>query len=334
MHATLLLPSLTRFRGVGGILAHWVARGDHIDAAAPGRESALRKCFHFIGSSMPVAALTRALDLDDGDDAQWLRCDPAYVVADAVTLRLLACGNLSLSRAEAEALAQPLKPLFGDAGFPLEVVRPDRWYLRCAREAKLPKFSLPDDALGDDLARHMPEGDNAVRWRGLLNEAQIILTQHPLNAQRMQRGLPPVNSVWLWGAGILPQWVKTDFGRVFSDDETVVALARRAGAAVSPLPAETEAARLGAQILDSPLVTNRAVTNQAAANAVASPAVLVDLAHRRDLAQANVAWFSAVDAALKRKDIVRLCLSFESGERVVVSRAHRWRVWRRIKPLA
>ncbi len=250
MHATLLLPSLTRFRGVGGILARWVARGDRIDAIAPGRESALRKCFQFIGSSIPVAALTRALDLDDGDDAQWLRCDPAYVVADAVTLRLLACGNLALSRAEAEALAQPLKPLFGDAGFPLEVVRPDRWYLRCAREAKLPKFSLPDDALGDDLACHMPEGDNAVRWRGLLNEAQIILTQHPLNAQRIQRGLPPVNSVWLWGAGVLPQWVKSDFGRVLSDDETVVALARRAGAAVSPLPAETEAARLGAEILD------------------------------------------------------------------------------------
>ncbi len=161
-----------------------------------------------------------------------------------------------------------------------------------------------------------------------------------------ERGLPPVNSVWLWGAGVLPQWVKTDFSRVFSDDETVIALARRAGAAVSPLPAGTEATQLAPQILDGLLraetnraetsraVTNRAIPNRAAKNAVASPSVLVDLAHRRDLAQADVAWFSAMDVALKRKDITRLCLSFESGERIVAKPAHRWRIWRRIRPLA
>jgi len=325
MHVTLLLPALAHFRGVCGVLAQWVARGDRIDAVASGRDATLRKCFQFIGTTIPVAALTRSLEVSDGDDAQWLRCDPAHVIADAVTLRLLACGDLGLSPAEAEQLAQPLRPLFGDAGFPLDIARPDRWYLRCAREAKLPKFSTPDDALGDDLARHMPEGDNAARWRGLLNEAQIVLTQHPVNARRIQRGLPPVNSLWLWGAGVLPQWVKSEFSRVFSDDETVAALAGRAGVPHRPLPTE----RLATQVL------NDAGTTRAGTNAGAGTAgVLVDLAQRRDLVRDHSAWFAEIDAALRRRDIAALSLAFESGERIVVKPAHRWRIWRRVKPLA
>ena len=40
--------------------------------------------------------------------------------------------------------------------------------------------------------------------RMLLNEVQVLLHQHPLNAARQTRGLPPVNSVWFWGAGRLP----------------------------------------------------------------------------------------------------------------------------------
>jgi hypothetical protein len=36
---------------------------------------------------------------------------------------------------------------------------------------------------------------------------QVILHQHPVNAERRARGLPPVNSLWLWGGGPLPQRV-------------------------------------------------------------------------------------------------------------------------------
>ena len=221
MQLTLLLPAQAHLSGAS-TLARWRARGDRSDAAKPGREAQLRAQFEFHGPALPIAALTRSVDASDADSALWLRCDPAYVIADAVTLRLIACGgNLQLSAEEVLEFSRVLKPLFGDAGFPLEAARPDRWYLRCPREAKLPRFSAPADALGDDLARHLPDGDNARQWRSLLNEAQIALTQHPLNAQRAQRGLPPVNSLWFWGAGVLPQWVRCGFDRVFTDDESV-----------------------------------------------------------------------------------------------------------------
>src|SRR6516225_7111091 len=100
MQLTLLLPAQAHLSGAS-TLARWRARGDRSDAAKPGREAQLRAQFEFHGPALPIAALTRSVDASDADSALWLRCDPAYVIADAVTLRLIACGgNLQLSAEE------------------------------------------------------------------------------------------------------------------------------------------------------------------------------------------------------------------------------------------
>ena len=38
----------------------------------------------------------------------------------------------------------------------------------------MPRFSTPAETLGDDLAKHLPSGDNERQWRHLMNEAQVI----------------------------------------------------------------------------------------------------------------------------------------------------------------
>ena len=319
---TLLLPSWPR--GVGhesaSTLLRWLARGDRLAATQAGRDAVLRECFEFTGTSLPVAALTRSIDAGDAPNVLWLRADPAYVIADAVTLRLVACGNLDLSAAEIDGFAQALKPLFGDAGFPLDATRSDRWYLHGAREAKLPIFSAPAAALGDDLALHLPEGENARRWRGLLNEAQIILTQHPLNAQRARRGLSPVNSLWIWGAGILPYWVRSDFTQVFSSDKIAHALAK-----LAKIPASSTFSD-ALKPIPSPAAEETVQGNKGSS-------LLIDLADQRDIAALERDWFTPLDAALRARKIDTLHLRIESGERYVVTPAHRWRFWRRAKPL-
>lgn len=222
---TLLLPELSRVERTRQ-LAQWLARGNRLANAKSGRDAALRECFEFIGTALPVAALTRSLDAGDASGAQWLRADPAYAVADTVTARLMACGELGLSQQESDELSRALRPLFGDAGFPLEAPRPDRWYLRCPVDARLPAFADPRDVIGDDLMRHLPRGDNERQWRSLFNEAQVVLHNHPVNARRAQRGQVPANSLWFWGAGKLPDWVRTRFAQVASPDSVVAALAK------------------------------------------------------------------------------------------------------------
>jgi hypothetical protein len=306
-HLTLLLPPLRYLAQEtrSGDLAFWIARCDRLADAAPGRETMLRESFEFIGTQIPFAALTRSLDSADAASALWLRADPAWVVADAVTLRLLACGNMDLSPSDSEQLARSLKPLFGDAGFPLEATTPSRWYLRCPSGATLPAFSTPQAALGDDVARHLPEGDAGRRWQHLLNEAQVILHNHPLNAERVRRGMPPVNSLWFWGAGMLPDWVRTTGSVVVSSDQIVHALSRLAKVPVVNEVADT----LATATADSHILID--------ADVPAGPVL-------------ESAW-QPVQRALTARAISELRLSFASGERYRYRHIHRWRFWRKVQ---
>jgi len=285
---TLLLPELSRVERTPRLL-HWLARGDRLPDAKPGREALLRESFEFIGTSLPVAALTRSLDANDAADALWLRADPAFAMADAVTGRLMACGEIGLSQFESDELARALRPLFGDAGFALEPTKPSRWYLRCPTGARLPRFAPPASVLGDDLMLHLPSGDNERQWRHLFNEAQIILHNHAVNARRARRDAVPANTVWFWGAGKLPEWVRTSFTRVASDDEVTIALARLA---------------------KIPLVERKA----ALAELAADESVLIDATVMPDLGAAK---FKSID------------LCFASGERIRYKSWHRLRFWRR-----
>ena len=303
---TLLLPDRAQLSPAAStaILEAWLARGDRLPDAAAGRETVLRECFEFTGVAIPYAALTRSLDAGDAAGALWLRADPAWVMADAVTLRLLACGNVELSQADSELLARSLKPMFGDAGFPLEPATPSRWYLRCPPGAQLPAFSPPEAALGDDVARHLPEGDAGRRWRHLLNEAQVILHNHPVNAERARRGIAPVNSVWFWGAGRLPDWVRTTHSVVVSSDEIVHALA---------------------ELSDVPVSDGLA---QALDRTSAETQLLVDLG--RPAAAAESSWQERIQRALAERVIAEVGLKFASGERYRYRHGHRWRFWRKI----
>jgi hypothetical protein len=287
---TLLLPELSRVETTRQ-LAQWLVRGDRLPKAKPGRDTALRECFEFIGATLPVAALARSLDAGDASGAQWLRADPTYAMADAVTARLMACGELGLSQEESDELARALRPLFGDAGFPLEAPRPDRWYLRCPPDARLPAFGDPRDAIGDDLMRHLPRGDNERQWRSLFNEAQVILHNHAVNARRVQRGQVPANSLWFWGAGRLPDWVRTRFTQAASSDPVVVALAR-----LAKIPT-----------IDASV---------ALANAEGDANTLID---------------AAVVPEIDARRFAHIGLMFASGERYRYRHSHRWRFWRRVR---
>jgi hypothetical protein len=287
---TLLLPDLSRVEK-SPLLARWVARGDRLPNAQPGREALLRECFEFIGTLLPSAALTRSLDAHDAAGPVWVRADPAYAMADAVTGRLMACGDVGLAQVECDELARALRPLFGDAGFPLEATQPSRWYLRCPADVRLPRFAAPESVLGDDLMRHLPSGDNERQWRHLFNEAQVILHNHPINARRVQRGMMPANTLWFWGAGKLPEWVRAPYTRVASGDMATIALAKLA---------------------KIPLMEPRTALAELAADEI----VLIDATSLPNL------------STVKYKKIE---LRFASGERVRFKPWHGLRFWRRAR---
>lgn len=305
----LLLPPLARFENAPSLM-RWLMRGDRLDNASRGRDAALRGFFALPGAAVPVAALLREHLMHDAGEYVWLCADPAYVRAEVNGARLLACGDeLGLTREEAESLAQPLRPLFGDAGVPLEITTPASWCLRQPRETQLPPFAAPETALGADLLDQLPQGDAGRRWRALFNEVQVILHAHSVNAARRGRGQMPVNALWFWGAGALPMWVKSSLTALVSNDEVACALAGRAGVMVEP----ATLAALDAFNSSRPRGDDRP---------------LFDL-DRFDPALIERDWLPRISNALRRGRVKDIGIAFVSGERFRIRRWHRWRVWRR-----
>ncbi|WP_187770640.1 phosphoglycerate mutase, partial [Cognatilysobacter lacus] len=247
-------------------------------------------------------AVTRQVEAGDAAGSMWLRADPAYVRPDINGARLLAVGEgVGLDGEEAESLLAPLRPLFGDVGMPIEAGSPSAWYLRLPLGSPLPAFASPDDALGADLFEHMPSGPDGRRWRALLSEAQVTLHQHPVNAQRQARGRVPVNSLWFWGEGKLPDAVTTPFARVHSADSTVLAFAQLARATARPL---------------SPWESGE-------------DDVAFDLRHERRLDRLLAHWIEPALADMASKRLDALSLWWADGERVELRRSQSLRFWRR-----
>jgi len=228
---TFLLTERRRFSGLklDSLVAKVLGQADKLPVLNAGELAQLERHISILPRRWPMAALTRQHDANDAEHSSWLRADPAFVRAEMGVVRLLACGDLGLTQAEADELLKPLKIVFGDVGFLLSAPNPSRWYLMLPKESKLPDFQTPSAAIGADIFSQFPNDDTAKRWRALLNEAQITLHNHPLNAERIQKGLLPVNSLYFWGGGVLPDQVKFHAQTIKTDDVNIKALMLHAG---------------------------------------------------------------------------------------------------------
>lgn len=293
----LWLPARQTFDPGHPLLEH-LRRADHLGDGATGYLDGLGEFFTGVDSHLPAAAITREFLVGDAADTCWLSADPAWVRPDMTGARLLACGQLQLDMAEAQTLAEPLQPVFAEAGMQLLVSTPDHWHVQLPQGLSLPRFDPPEQAMGQDLSQHLPAGAEGRQWRILLNDVQVLLHQNPLNAQRHARGQAPVNSLWLWGGGRLPKTMRGHLDGVISDDLLLCSLAARADVVHLPRTA--------------PTVTT------------ASPGWLVDL---QDLPAVELAsiWWPSLQPLFERHPVQ---LHFGSGERWLHRPWHRWRFWR------
>ncbi|WP_045727708.1 phosphoglycerate mutase [Xanthomonas sp. GPE 39] len=298
--ASVLLPERSRLAGVVlvGEMARAFGRADR-EQLQPGSEAQLRRHFALPMDSWPVAALTRQRDAGDAGDSLWLRADPAYVVPDMQGARLMAHGDmLPIDAVDLDALLPALQDLFAEGGLALDAPDPTRWYLRVPPGHTLPAFAAPAQVLGADLFDHLPQGEDARRWRALLTDAQVLLHQHPWNRERAARGQPAINSLWFWGGGALPATVATAHAQVRSRDSLLCALAQAAGIDAE----QAQASRVDA---------------------------LIDLRQLRAPEQFVGELMQPLLQALREGELQQLLLDFEDGTCLRITGAQRWRLWRR-----
>jgi hypothetical protein len=305
-------------------LCRLLTRADRTPLAAHGYEARLFAQFGVTapaGQDLPVAAVSRVTDMGVIDHEWWVRADPVHLAPRRDGLVLFA--GLDLSRAEADRLVTELSEALAADGLLLKAPCPERWYLKPAAAAAITTTPLAE-AVGHDIHPLLPRGADAKAWHTRLNEIQILLHTSPVNVAREARGSLAANSVWFWGGGRLPQLGRLDWTRVWSIEPLSLGLARLAGISVQPPPA-------GAAELTAPSASGAQLL------VLAGPGALLQsdpAAWRRALRALNDHWLAPLLTAVHRGALASLSLIADTGPVFHYRRAHRWRLWRRTRPLS
>lgn len=297
-----------------------VSRSERRAVPAPPGDRVLFALFPFQqpDGDPPVAALTRIYDGGMPDEEWWVRADPVYLHADPDRMVLAAHGDLGLQPEEAAALSQTLAEHLAEEGWRLEMRAPERWYVQVSEAPRLTTHS-PGTILGRDIAGFLPQGQDAPHWRRVMNELQMLLHAHPVNAARESRGQPPVNSVWFWGGGRMPQVGSSAWEGVWSDALLPRALASHAGSAEASLPDDASGWLRGLAgrhlvVIDTPWAPLR------------QRDVLAWFARLEAVEQE---WLAPALAALRAGRVRSLRLVTDTGADLRLTRRRLWHWWKR-----
>ena len=197
--ASMATPALER------LLAGWTAvqhdRGD-ASSLSPPHERAQAAALGLAGADgcLPWAARqARADGLDVGEQA-WGLLTPVHWRVGSDGVHLVDPDALALGATESRALFDAVRPLIEGAGYTAAWGDALRWYIAHPALQGLATASL-DRVIGRNVDAWLPRQPEALPWRRLQNEVQMLLHADPRNAAREARGALAVNSVWLSGCG-------------------------------------------------------------------------------------------------------------------------------------
>jgi hypothetical protein len=272
---------------------------------------------------LPVAAVTRLLDLAVVDNGWWLRADPVHLIPDRDRLILTDASRLDITQEEANRLIGEIAEIYKADGWLFKAPRPGRWYVKPPHTPRIRTTPLAD-VIGRDIHPSLPAGPDGKTWHAILNEMQILLHTAKANEQRERDGKPPINSLWFWGGGRVPNIGAHPFTEIWSAEPVTLALARLSQTPSHDLPRDfadwQQRASAGVHLV--------------AVDTAYVPVLYRDhTGWREALAALESAWFEPLLAALKSGALDELRLVNETGRTFLLTGRHARRWWRRRRPL-
>lgn len=275
------------------------ARTDTV--AKPGMTAQLQRYFHSADGQWPMAAMQHGLLRADHKSGFWLFADPAHVIADMNTARLMAWSTLQVSEEDCAALSESIQPELAEYGLTLREAGPTGWFVSSeSAEQTAPGFLEPWEALGRDMTECLPAGASSSKWVRLFNQIQMALHDHPVNIRRRRDGFLSVNALWFWGGGCYPLQITSRVRLVHSDQADLRSLA---------LASQT------------PTVENQ--SKQALIDRL-----LVDARGVRDWSALDQQILQPARLALAHGQITQIVLDFMDGQVCRLRHSDRWRIWR------
>jgi len=299
-----------------------LARADSQPLAAPTLEALL--CEFFGVADQAIAPVTLRADGIAPDEAYWLRADPVHLRLQRD--QLVMQPQQPLAADDAAQLCASLNAHFSDAGLQFFAPHPQRWYLRLDTAPQISTKPIAQ-VTGRNVHAHLPQGTDALRWHGIFNEIQMLFFEHAVNQAREARGELPINSVWLWGGGREQGKLLQPFFRMVGDSQLASALAQKAGIPFTPW--SDDALRSVAHEEGDALIVWQDLRDALQQG---------DLhAWRNELQRFEASCAAPLLAGLSVGRIAQVTLDVPHGagsQRLVLTRAGLWKLWRRHQPLA
>lgn len=151
---------------------------------------------------MPPIAAT-AISAAGGAPGVWgCVATPVHFIAGISAVSMPPDGRLTLSAADAAALAADFNRVFAGAEARLVVGRAA--VLLCVFDRPFEVATHdPDTMAGRDVFAFQAAGPDAAHLRRLMSEMEMWLFEHELNRARVATALRPISGLWLWGGGSL-----------------------------------------------------------------------------------------------------------------------------------
>jgi hypothetical protein len=211
-----------------------------------------------------------------------------------------------MSLAERESLTPMFVDHLQSTGFGLHDGVDGEWLLRSEAPLQV-RTVTPEFAAANPSEDILPRGRDAGGLRRLMTELQMLLHEHPVNAQRQLRGLPALNAIWMHGEGMLNDLTAKLLPATRGDDVYLRGIYRLHDQPVQSRP--KDAATLLTQ--------------------VSGPTVAVIDATNAETLEAQ--WLAPLSRALMSGAITKLTVMFD-GWQVVTHRAAMFKLWRRDLP--
>jgi hypothetical protein len=157
------------------------------------------------GNPAFATAAMRGFGLEPGEGT-WFIVNPTHVEIGHSHLLMPDPRTLPVSEEDGRALFEAARASFEEAGYGFEYGDATTWFMRADDWVGM-NTSSPDAAVGMNLNDWMPTGPRALAYRKLQNNVQIEWFSAAVNAARATRGLPTVNSFWLWSGTGSPKTV-------------------------------------------------------------------------------------------------------------------------------
>lgn len=196
---TPMIDALSKKSEVG--LVHTIPQG-----MSPGSDTAnlavlgYNPRVYYTGRS-PLEALSIKAPMKESDVA--LRCNLVTLSENAVPYEeqtIIDHSSSEISTEDAAVLLDAVRKELQNDSYKFYVGTSYR-HLLIWDKGEVVELTAPHDVLGQKIGQYLPQNE---KLREMMKKSYEILSRHPLNAARREKGLNPANSCWFWGAGTKP----------------------------------------------------------------------------------------------------------------------------------